>query len=70
MAELLNTSKTHYGNMERGKKGVSVDFLLEIAEVFHVSTDYLLTGKERGREREIEQLHSVIDTLSELVRHM
>ena len=70
MAELLNTSKTHYGNMERGKKGVSVDFLLEIAEAFHVSTDYLLTGKENGREHEIEQLHTVIDTLSELVRHM
>ena len=70
VAEVLHTSKTHYGNMERGKKGVSVDFLLEIAEVFRVSTDYLLTGKERGREREIEQLHSVIDTLSELVRHM
>ena len=70
MAELLNTSKTHYGNMERGKKGVSIDFLLEIAEAFQVSTDYLWTGKERGREREIEQRHSVIDTLSELVRHM
>ncbi len=70
MAELLNTSKTHYGNMERGKKGVSIDFLLEIAETFHVSTDYLLTGKASGREHEIEQLHKVIDTLSELVRHM
>ena len=47
-----------------------MDFLLEIAEVFHVSTDYLLTGKENGREHEIEQLHTVIDMLSELVRHM
>ena len=70
MAELLNTSKTHYGNMERGKKGVSIDFLLEIAETFHVSTDYLLTGKESGREHEIVQLQSVIETLTELVRHM
>ena len=70
MAELLNTSKTHYGNMERGKKGVSVDFLLEIAEAFHVSTDYLLTGKEKGREDEIRHLQSVIETLNELVRHM
>jgi transcriptional regulator with XRE-family HTH domain len=70
MAELLNTIKTHYGNMERGKKGVSIDFLLEIAETFHISTDYLLTGKESGQEHEIVQLQSVIETLTELVRHM
>ena len=70
MAELLNTIKTHYGNMERGKKGVSIDFLLEIAETFHISTDYLLTGIESGREHEIVQVNYVIETRPELDLHM
>ena len=71
MAELLHTSKTHYGNMERGKKGVSIDFLLEIAETFDKKTDYLLLGKEENDlEQAIRQLQDAIENLGEVVRNM
>ena len=67
MAELLNTSKTHYGNMERGKKGVSIDFLLEIAETFHVSTDYLLMGRDYVNLHSRKRLEGVLQELSGII---
>ena len=46
LAEKLNVSTKHYGHLEQGRKGCSVDFLLELADFFHVSTDYLLGKTE------------------------
>lgn len=45
---LLQKLKLSPGNLKRWKEGASVnsDILLLMAEYFHVSVDYLLTGKE------------------------
>ena len=45
-ADELNISIEHLGNMERGQGKPSLELLVEIALYFHVSTDYLLLGRE------------------------
>ena len=49
-AEELNISIEHLGNMERGQGKPSLELLVEIALYFHVSTDYLLLGRELDRD--------------------
>ena len=68
MAEELGVSMTHYKHMEYGSKGCSVDLLLILAEMFHVSTDYLLVGTSIERTEEVAQIKAVIETLNQLIR--
>lgn len=70
MAEKLNISKVHYGNLERGTAGCSIDLLIAMSCVFHVSTDYLLMGKETSKEYDLKQLLSVISQLTEIAQNM
>ncbi len=68
IAEKLNISRYHYGSIERGERGISIDLLLDLAELFHVSTDYLLVGRSVNRSEEAEQLQAVQETLTKLIR--
>lgn len=45
LAELLDITWQHLSNIENGRRGVSVDVLLKLRDIFHVSADYLLSGK-------------------------
>lgn len=40
----LNISIDHLGKIEHGKRGVSIDLLLDISETVDVSLDFLLKG--------------------------
>ncbi len=42
---ILNISQNHYSRIENGHVGMSFEILIEICEILHVSTDYILTGK-------------------------
>ena len=44
LAEKLGVSHRHLGDLERGSSNGSVKILIDIAEYFHVSMDYLLLG--------------------------
>ena len=46
MAEVLNISLEHLSKMGRGKRNPSIDLIIAMACYFHVSTDYLLMGKD------------------------
>ena len=41
LAEKLGVSHRHLGDLERGSSNGSVKILIDIAEYFHVSMDYL-----------------------------
>lgn len=45
LAAALHIGTDHYGRIELGKRGISIDLLLEIAEVLEISIDFLVTGK-------------------------
>lgn len=42
VAKILNTTKQNYGMYENGKRKLSIEDLLKLAEFYKVSTDYLL----------------------------
>lgn len=70
MAAQIGISQTHYKHIEQGTKGCSIDILLLLAEEFHVSTDYLLTGIRTKRDEEKERLRRVVDELDQVIRKM
>jgi transcriptional regulator with XRE-family HTH domain len=68
LAEQLNIGSVHVYNIESGRKGCSIDLLLEFAELFEVSTDYLLTGKGNMNAEIREHLQGAIDELEGLLQ--
>lgn len=50
-AELLGISVTFYGEIERGKKGVSIEKLMLIDEVLKIEPTYLITGRQLTGEK-------------------
>ncbi len=47
LAQALNTDRSFLSYVESGKKGCSIDMLIQISDVFHVSLDCLIFGQER-----------------------
>lgn len=45
LAQVLQVSPSAVGMYEQGRREPSAATLVELARLFHVSTDYLLTGK-------------------------
>ena len=45
VAELLNVSHGYISRIESGKKGCSVDLMIQIFEIFGTSLDYLILGR-------------------------
>ena len=50
-AELLGVSVTFYGEIERGKKGISLEKLILIDEKLKIEPTYLVTGRQLTREK-------------------
>lgn len=70
LAEALNISVEHLGKMERGKRKPSIDLIVAIACYFHVSTDYLLTGKDHDMVENRTKLLDVVTQLTEIAKSM
>ncbi len=57
-------SKQHISRMENGERSCSVDLLVELSCILHVSTDYLLMGSEPGKEKIKNELLGIISELT------
>lgn len=44
MAEKLNVSIKHYGGVERGVAGLSIENLIEVSNILGIDLDYLIKG--------------------------
>ena len=51
LAAKLGVHRTALTLIEQGKQGVPSDLLAEISKLFHVSADWLLTGRNPTRSR-------------------
>ncbi len=60
-AEKLDISVTFAADIELGKKGMSLDTLIKICELFSVSADYIIWGKEENTKNNISELLSGLD---------
>ena len=63
LAEQLDISANHLANIEAGRKGLSVELLVELADNLDVSLDYLILGKETRTAGLRNKVHSFIEFL-------
>lgn len=63
LAEAIGfVGERHIQRIERGENSISIDKLMEVAQVFGVSTDFLLFG---GKQEKDERILAAIKALSE-----
>ena len=70
LAEALNVSLEHLSKMERGKRKPSIDLIVAMACYFHVSTDYLLMGKDHDKVDSRTKLLDVVAQLAEIAKSL
>lgn len=51
LAELINKTKGNISSYENGKYEPSAQTIIRICEIFNISIDWLLTGKEFGNKK-------------------
>ena len=56
IAESLGVDRSFYSRIESGKKGCSVDLLIQFSELYHVSLDYLILGRYGGAASNLPDL--------------
>lgn len=70
LAEALNISLEHLSKMERGKRKLSIDLIVAMVCYFHVSTDYLLMGKDHDKVDSRTKLLDVVAQLAEIAKSL
>lgn len=50
LAERLNISVKHYGGVERGNAGLSLENLIEVSDILGINLDYLIKGDKNSEE--------------------
>lgn len=66
LAGELNIDRSLLSHVEAGKRGCSVDLLIQLADIFDVSLDLLILDKEKSRSQlkaDITELISRLETL-------
>ncbi len=64
LCELLDVSPSFIGLVERGTSGISIEKLCRLSEIFHVSTDYLIKGRQDIETSPQQQNNSALDALN------
>lgn len=65
-AEYLSISLKTYGKLERGERGVSIDVYVELSELFGVSLDYLIIGRESAIDSVKKQILGITQMLLQI----
>ena len=59
IAEKLNVSLKHYGGVERGNAGLSLENMIEVSDILGVSLDYLIKGTEENNNFIPERIREI-----------
>lgn len=70
LAEYVGISSDNLGRIERGQQGVSIDLLIELADFFAVSMDFIALGRKMKVDVVRSMIRSAIDTLVKLERSL
>ncbi len=70
LALQLNIGHVHMNSIENGRRGCSIDLLLDLSEIFGVSTDYLLTGKTLSNKETMIRLQGVLEDLEFILQDL
>lgn len=66
LAVRLNVNFTHISRVECGNRVPSIDIMIELAELFGVSLDYLITG----RHYHADNMKNTLLLISEMLKSM
>lgn len=66
LAESLNISTSHLQKIELGARGISVDLIVDIADLYEISTDYLLRGSNYETASKTEVKRALNDMICQL----
>ena len=69
LAAALSIGDRHLRKIESGEKGPSIDILVELSELFDVSLDYIIVGRQ-PRDNLKKKLSAVIQNLSALANEL
>ena len=70
MAEKLNVSIKHYGGVERGVAGLSIENLIEVSNILGVDLDYLIKGSTSNHDILPNRIHEIYLSCPMEKRHL
>ena len=70
LCDELGISDTHYRKIEAGSRTGSLELIVEMAEYFHVSLDYLLLGATESNSKAKRVILAVIESLTRIAREL
>ncbi len=70
LAGELNIDRSLLSHVEAGKRGCSVDLLIQLASIFDVSLDMLVLGKENTKKQLKVDITELIGRLEALKREL
>lgn len=65
-ADLLSVDRRHIARIEAGTRGCSLDMLIRLSELYDVSLDYLVFGKDTDAKVLTHKLDSFMRQIAEL----
>lgn len=69
-ASKLGIDSGHLRHIEKGIRGCSVDLFIRLAELYNVSLDYLICGKDVDGKVLKAELKEIISTLSDFYQSL
>ena len=71
MAEKLDISVKHYGGVERGMAGLSIENFIEVSDILGMSLDYLIKGEPETNDRMPNRIQEIfIDCPEQKRQHL
>ena len=69
-AEKLGKVPTYYADIERGSCGMSVETMLAISSLYHMSLDYLILGQGEKEEEDGQVYSEEMEVVCQLLNHV
>ena len=70
LCEEIGVSDTHYRKIEAGTRTGSLELIVEMAEYFDVSLDYLLLGETESNSKAKRDILAVMESLARIAREL
>lgn len=70
LCEEIGVSDTHYRKIEAGTRTGSLELIVEMAEYFDVSLDYLLLGETESNSKAKRDILAVMENLARIAREL
>lgn len=67
LAKELNIDRSFLSYIESGKKGISIDLLVQLSSILNASLDYIILGKEDQKALTLEQRRQLKEEIGQLV---